>query len=177
MSDELVGTLRSFNIFFDIEASCLGDGTYPIEVGIVGEGLSYEALIKPHADWVAWSSQSQKIHGISKKKLEKEGKSIEDVCHEINKMFKGKTIWSDSKFDPFWLEILFDKAKIEMQFVSKNVTFIIDKTLIAKLAFELPQGDRVVHRALADAEDLRDAWARVCNWVEKHQTIPEQKAE
>jgi DNA polymerase III epsilon subunit-like protein len=187
MSNELLDALRSFEIFFDVEASGLSDDSYPIEVGIIGKGKQYSSLIKPYVDpmvdpakenrsWTYWSSQSQAIHKITRKQLEKEGQPIDVVCNEINEIFKGETICSDSKFDPFWLDILFDKAGIEMQFKCINLTRYLDKTFIEKLAYELPTGDRVVHRALPDAEDLRDAWNRVCNWVEKHQTKSEVKA-
>jgi hypothetical protein len=177
MSTDLVQTLREFKIFFDMEASGLADDSYPIEVGITGDGLEYTALIKPHDDWTYWSSASQNIHGISRKLLANEGKDITTVCNELNKMFKGQVIWSDSKFDPFWLEILFDKAGIQMAFAAKNMTHKMDRSFVAKLGYELPEENRKVHRALPDAEDLRDAWERVCTWVEVHQTKPQLSPE
>ncbi|MET0379714.1 MAG: hypothetical protein ABW049_12050, partial [Spongiibacteraceae bacterium] len=51
----------------DFEASGLGGGTYPIEVGyVLGDGRSACYLIRPEPDWQGWSADAEKLHGISR---------------------------------------------------------------------------------------------------------------
>jgi len=69
-------------LFVDVEASSLGPGAFPIEVGWAGDdGTEGAVLIKPAPFWIvpearlrmAWSRQSQDVHGISLDSLMRTG--------------------------------------------------------------------------------------------------------
>ncbi len=54
----------------DFEASSLDiDKSYPISLGLVAGGHSFEWLIKPKLDWTDWSAESESLHRISRARL------------------------------------------------------------------------------------------------------------
>ena len=64
-------------VFLDFEASSLSKHSYPVEIAWVFEdGRSRSFLIKPKSGWTDWSADAEKIHGISRDRLqEKEATS------------------------------------------------------------------------------------------------------
>lgn len=70
--------------FVDFEASSLGPGGYPIEIGwCSAQGWGTSHLIRPHPDWLAtgsWDASQQAVHGISMNHLLKHGKPIDFVA-------------------------------------------------------------------------------------------------
>ena len=93
--------------FLDFEASGLGDGSYPIEVGWVdrsGQGKS--CLIRPATGWTSWSAESARLHGISRAMLERDGLPVDEVAAELVEIFErsGGGVYCDSTlFDNIWL--------------------------------------------------------------------------
>ena len=68
--------------FIDVEASGLGNTSYPIEVAWNdAEGLITNHLVKPEPQWTSWDPEAERIHGITKEQLEKDGISAGELCH------------------------------------------------------------------------------------------------
>ena len=87
-------------------------GSFPIEVGWcdhLGHGRAY--LIRPTADWVEWSPQSERVHGISRRELERSGEPVEVVARRAFAAMwaVGTEIYSDNPaMDGMWLQKLLD---------------------------------------------------------------------
>lgn len=119
-SDRQIATL-------DIEASALGSGSYPIEVGIalvrgpsqaIGTGTQF---IRPTEAWLKgglWSAASEAVHGISLEEIKQQGHPVEDVCDWLNAALGTKTIVATDapRYDQDWLDTLFEAAGRKQQF-------------------------------------------------------------
>lgn len=171
MSEIIQKLLEPYKYFIDFEASGLGDDGYPIEVGVAWDGGSFESLITPIEKWTYWNSQAQKTHGISRRKLEKEGRPAIEVAEELNKLFKGQTLWCDSKFDVWWCDVFFEAVGIEQKFEVKNIAKSLPTELWERLLVEVPPRDQVKHRALEDALDLKESWEKVAKKVMRDSSI------
>lgn len=97
----------------DFEASCLGDFSYPIEAGIARwDGLgspirAWSSLIVPQRRWTDhgdWTSEAQKIHGITPADLEN-GRSPHDVISGLRMMAAGmdRAMCDGGEHDLRWL--------------------------------------------------------------------------
>lgn len=141
----------------DLEASGFGPESYPIEIGIVlPDGTRYQALVKPEQNWLHWDKDAQEVHGISRLYLLKEGRSVQEICRDINAMCNGVTLYSDCwVHDSHWFRALFNAARMPALARCRAVEYLLDdqqqaqyqstKSQIAtKLALPL-------HRALNDA--------------------------
>lgn len=98
--------------FLDFEASSLSrTRSYPIEVAWNSEDGSIEShLISPAsiADWTDWDTESEKIHGIERDELIRNGKPPQWVCQRMIEQLAGKTVYTDApRFDGMWLAKLF----------------------------------------------------------------------
>ena len=114
-------------IVIDVEASGVGAGSYPIEIGFVmPDGSSYCRLIKPYANWTRWDTSAQELHQISPSDLQKAGHAPESVCRWLNKHLRGKTAYSDAwGNDMSWLGRLFDEADIPQLFHVETITTLM----------------------------------------------------
>lgn len=153
-----MGSYHSFNgNVIDLEASGLASNSYPIEVGIVlGNGQSFEALIKPLPHWQHWDDEAEAIHGISRAQLMEEGQDIQHVCQQMNAFCAGKTLYSDCwVHDSRWLNLLFAEAGVAMEFkCSPMEVFLSDEELGNWLLHktEFCRATNITpHRALNDA--------------------------
>lgn len=102
----------------DIEASGFGLKSYPIEIAWRSEDGGFDSfLIIPHEKWTFWSEDAEKnVHHISRDSLYKEGISIEEACKRLNKMLRGKTLYSDNaRFDEMWIEDLFHFSTLSIR--------------------------------------------------------------
>ena len=88
----------------DLEASGFGRGSYPIEVGFALEDrVVHSFLIKPAPTWLHWSSDAEKIHGISRDQLLEQGLTPREVALRMNELLRGKILYSDAwSFDSSW---------------------------------------------------------------------------
>lgn len=111
----------------DIEASALGKGSYPIEVGFALIGpvpqpiQTWSTLIRPAAGWLEngrWSPGSEAIHGIPKSLILKGGLEPSKVCDALNSHLEAQLfVVSDApRFDQDWLDTLFQAGKREQLF-------------------------------------------------------------
>lgn len=104
--------------FIDIEASGLKN-SYPIQIGgVSSEGLCFSEMIIPHEKWddLTWDIVSENIHGIKRKRLYTEGKTLENVAILLNKFYKDKIVYVEQSMDIHWLNQLFDSAEIKCEF-------------------------------------------------------------
>ncbi|MEM7146843.1 MAG: hypothetical protein AAF591_17055 [Verrucomicrobiota bacterium] len=95
--------------FIDIEASGLGNTSFPIEVAWNDSGgLITNHLVKPESDWTSWDSEAERIHGITRDELEQDGISAAELCRLIRASLSGVTAYSDApELERFWLNRLF----------------------------------------------------------------------
>jgi len=102
----------------DLEASGFGKGSYPIEVGVaMADGSTHCYLIKPQPDWVHWSEESERLHGISREILQHRGRDVKEVADELNRLLEGATVYSDGwGFDSTWVALLFEVAQRPQKF-------------------------------------------------------------
>lgn len=112
-----VGASQRPNII-DIEASGLGRGGYPIEVGVVlSSGNTYCALIAPAPEWEYWDADAEQVHGISKDVLRQHGKPIQQVAEELNAFIAEQTVYSDGwVVDKPWMLQLFQQSRVKPRF-------------------------------------------------------------
>lgn len=106
--------------FIDLEASGLGAKSWPVEVGwAFSEGAAESMLIRPDASWSdeAWDAKAERIHGLDRGTLERDGRDPRDVCRALNKALAGADVYSDAPdWDGFWLYRLFMAANIRQAF-------------------------------------------------------------
>jgi hypothetical protein len=151
-------------IIIDLEASGFGAQSYPIEVGVVKQnGERFCSLICPQQDWTHWDEHAQQLHGISRQLLKKSGRSVRDVCHDLNKFLKGATVYSDGwVVDQPWLIKLFYAANLQMTFSISPLEMLLNETqmnlwhhtkesLLAKI-------NQPRHRASHDAALIQDTF-------------------
>lgn len=162
-----MGSYQSFNgNVIDLEASGLASDSYPIEVGIVlGTGQSFEALIKPLPHWQHWDMEAEAIHGITREQLDKDGQNIQTVCHQINQLCAGKTLYSDCwAHDARWLNLLFTEAGVKMNFQCSPIeTFFDEADLVNWIEYkhEFSRASNITpHRALNDAVIIAETLER-----------------
>lgn len=113
----------------DVEASGLGPGSYPIEIGLALWGEKrYCSLIKPDDRWQHWDSSAEELHNISRNTLNTRGKPIPVVAHELNSLLHGKTVYSDGwVVDEPWIIRLFESAGVSKQFTIYDLQTILSE--------------------------------------------------
>lgn len=150
----------------DFEASGFGVHSYPIEVGVVlTGGEKYCALIRPARDWLHWDEQAEQVHGISRQKLQKHGKSIATVAYELNHFLSEKTVYSDGwVVDKPWLTRLYSQSGMQPCFYLSALEMILKEPQMAIWAQTKQQVTRELaltrHRASADAVIIQETYAR-----------------
>ncbi|WP_176591521.1 hypothetical protein [Sphingobium sp. EM0848] len=115
----------------DFEASCLPRHglSYPIEVGIAGDGKAQSWLIRPHDDWVGWhwSEEAEALHGISLDQINRDGLDVETVLAELVAACDGRRMVADSMIDQYWLDTLADAAGQATPFLIDHVSLLLDE--------------------------------------------------
>jgi len=151
----------------DIEASGLGRGSYPIEIGyITSSNETGCTLIKPPGPWTEWQLEAEKLHGISRALLRDQGKSVERVANWLNAQFKNTTVYSDGWVnDMCWVGVLFNEAEVYQSFKIESLltllseeekehwTDIHDKTITEEALTR--------HRASTDAKIIQKTYIKV----------------
>lgn len=141
----------------DLEASGLGRGSYPIEVGyVLADGSNFCSLVKPQSDWQHWDLSAQQLHGIKREHLLERGRDVLDLAQSLNQALAGLTLYSDAwGQDNSWLMALYQAAGIWPNFKLQSIRYIISEQ---QLPFWHKAKDQIIaelqirrHRASADA--------------------------
>ena len=116
----------------DIEASGLGPGSYPIEIGLALErGQRYCSLIRPAPEWVKWDHRAEMVHRISRDLLLHDGRPVAEVAHQLNRLLEGKVVFSDAwGVDNPWIIELFASAGVEQRFSVSALEMILNEKQI-----------------------------------------------
>ena len=114
-------------IIIDLEASGFGRNSYPIEIGLAMEnGETRCFLLRPESDWTHWDPSSEALHGISRELLLEKGQPIKEVCHSLNDLLDGRTVYSDNwGFDQTWLSLMFEYANVFARFNMESILAIL----------------------------------------------------
>ena len=143
--------------FIDVEASGLGVGSYPIEVGVAMADTSMHCtLIRPDDDWIHWDNQAEDLNGITREILLVNGKSILKVAMLLNEWLDGQTVYSDAwGNDSCWLGLLFERASLQQRFKIDSVVSLLSQEQMAlwhsKKLEVTKKMDLKRHRASSDA--------------------------
>lgn len=151
-------------IIIDIEASGFGAGSYPVEIGYVdSRGEVWSASVQPHADWLHWDHEAEKLHQQSRQSLEVYGASAREIALHLNHVFAGKTVYTDGWYQDFvWLHCLYEAAGRNPNFKLEDLSVML--TAAQKSVWhEIKQALREqmalpAHRASADAKLLQLTW-------------------
>lgn len=95
-------------IFLDFEASSLGRDSYPIEIGWAAEDGSSEAhLIKPNPAWRDWDPAAERVHGLTRERLRREGEPHDEVARRTLSALDGHQLFASApSWDGKWMSVL-----------------------------------------------------------------------
>ncbi|CAN7425423.1 hypothetical protein LJR225_002758 [Phenylobacterium sp. LjRoot225] len=170
-------------VFIDFEASSLGDDSYPIEIGWVGEDGSCEAhLIRPAPQWIDWDPTAQAVHGLTRERLRAEGEPHDQVARRTLDALAGHDLFASApSWDGKWMSVLLrasglprhalrlkDTDEAHRQAVAEILRDRVPDDQIEAVAVRLgEQARRQIalalprHRALADAAAELEVWREV----------------
>lgn len=143
--------------FIDLEASGLGTGSYPIEVGVaLASGETRCTLVCPAKDWQHWDDSAEHLHGITRDTLLLNGRSPLKVAILLNEWLGDAVVYSDAwGNDACWLARLFDEAGMQQRFKVEAVTSILSEAQMDLWAYAKELAERNLflkrHRASNDA--------------------------
>ncbi|OWW00426.1 transcriptional regulator [Rhizobium sp. R693] len=155
-------------VFLDFEASSLSKHSYPIEIAWVFEdGRSRSLLIKPKPGWTDWSADAEKVHGISRDRLQEEGSDVELVAKELMAELSGNELYASSpSWDGKWLSTLLrgggmprhalrlrksDDLFTEVALAILNTGTTVDVPALVANVIARSEPANPAHRALPDA--------------------------
>lgn len=150
----------------DIEASGLGSGSYPIEVGLaLGPDQRYCSLIRPAQNWNHWDEQAERVHQITRATLLSVGRPVTEIALELNQLLTGRVVYSDAwGVDNPWVIELFATAGIYQEFTVSSLEMILSE---AQIDIWGQTRDEVVedlglrrHRASNDSWILQETYRR-----------------
>lgn len=151
--------------FIDLEASGLGAKSWPVEVGwAFAEGDARGMLIRPDNSWSddAWDPAAQRLHGLERAELERDGASAAAVCKAMNAALADAEVHSDAPdWDGFWLFRLFSAGGIKQAFALHDFGRLIRPLAGAREPDLQQRAARIAprrHRAAADALYLRSLY-------------------
>lgn len=153
-------------VLLDVEASNLGRGSYPIEVGYaLADGRSHCLLIKPLDDWQMWDMEAERLHGISRAQLLRRGLDIVTVAETLNRALGGMTVYSDAwGNDQTWLALLFDCAERVQGFRLEALHALLSENQLRRWTETKRAVERELalgrHRASNDARVLQQTYLR-----------------
>jgi hypothetical protein len=151
----------------DIEASGLGRGSYPIEIGLaMDDGSARCMIIRPHQDWQHWDESAEQLHGIARHVLVKYGTDIPEAASLLNRWLRGMTIYSDAwGNDNSWLAMLFEYAELVPQFKIESLRSLLDESQVPAWHQTKEQVAKDFafnrHRASNDARILQHTFYRI----------------
>ena len=169
--------------FLDFEASSLAKDSYPIEVAWVFEdGASESHLIRPAPAWTDWDPGAERLHGLSRDRLQAQGEPHDAVARRVLEALAGHAPCASApSWDGKWLSVLLRGAGLprhamrlkdtEEVHLAAACALLKDAAApgdLDRLAAEILQRARLVveaappaHRALADAQRELELWREV----------------
>lgn len=156
----------------DIEASGIGRGSYPIEIGLaLPDGKTHCFLVRPELEWTRWDREAEAMHGLNRAVLEAQGRGAPEVARRLNDLLQGGTVYSDGwGFDSTWLAALFDAAGMMQRFRVEPLSALLDdaqKALWDAVRVQVEDDIGVTrHRASTDALILQLTYVRTSTLVE-----------
>jgi DNA polymerase III epsilon subunit-like protein len=153
--------------FLDFEASSLDlIASYPIEVGVcLPDGSLHSWLIQPHVLWLDWSESAERVHGITRETLEKEGLPIREVALALNEILSGQVFCDAWTFDSFWMHRLFRAARTLPEFQLESVAMVLTPQQVQQWAAArqrvISNLGLPIHRAANDALILQKTWQSI----------------
>ena len=160
--------------FLDVEASSLGNDSYPIEIAYATEdGKEWSALIKPMAHWFDWDEESEKVHNIPRSDLVA-GMNPGDALAHLNHMVEeGYVFHTDApSWDEFWISRIMADLDFDKRPSLKSLQMLVYNIYEDKLDFgsrireyenikksvNETTDARITHRALDDAKFMREIY-------------------
>jgi hypothetical protein len=153
-------------LIIDVEASGLGDTSYPIEVGVALEqGRKFCTLISPAPDWTHWDAAAERVHRVPRDILETYGKPLREVADQLNDLLADRTLYTDGwVVDKPWLITLFHAAGVPMQFEVSALEMILSEPQMAcwhETKEEVIRDAHLArHRASYDAWVIQETYRR-----------------
>jgi hypothetical protein len=110
--------------FLDLEASGFGSGSYPISVAWNDHrGTIERLLISPASvpSWTDWDADAEKVHGLDRERLQRNGWSAAYVAGILNQSLDGRIVYTDApEFDSRWIDRLFAAVDIPRSFTIQH---------------------------------------------------------
>jgi len=145
--------------YIDLEASGLGDKSWPIEVGWAKNGeIPQSLLIKPFSDWprAAWDSSAQSLHGLSIDDLNDHGLDVVHVCKKLNNFLAGATVYSDAPdWDGYWLYRLHTAARMRQTFKLAHIAELMPPINLAEKLQLVAKTNALAPHTHRAADDVR----------------------
>jgi hypothetical protein len=167
----------------DFEASSLAKRSFPIEVGWVFEdGRSEAYLIRPAPGWEDWDPQAERIHGIPRAALDRDGVPHDVVARRMVETLGGHDLLASApSWDGKWLSTLLRAATYPRHALRVRDTEAAQRETAMGILADVVEADALAvmvegillltgvrdrhgspaHRALADAEEERQRWIAV----------------
>jgi hypothetical protein len=82
--------------------------SFPIEIGIADDRGTRAWLIRPRPEWRdwGWTAQAERLHGLSRDVLDRDGLPADQVAAELAEAVHGRPLVADSVLDDYWLNLL-----------------------------------------------------------------------
>lgn len=95
--------------FIDVEASGFGPDSWPVSVAWCDHtGEIRKLLVRPLPSWTHWDEQAERVHGLTRARVELEGSAPAEVAAHLEADLKGMLAFSDAPdFDAGWLAALY----------------------------------------------------------------------
>lgn len=145
----------------DIEASGLGDESYPIEIAwcSIDGNDCYSTLINPESagGWDYWDDFAESaVHGISRKQCCERGENVVIVARRLSDLLLNAPVFSDAPYqDQLWIKALFDASGAVCPSALMPIEQLVAVEDRPGLTRSLSELERP-HRALNDCIALRE---------------------
>ena len=160
--------VQLYPFIIDIEASSLSEDSYPIEIGWNdGNGNIDSFLINPDsvAGWTDWSSDSEKIHKISRDVLIEKGVDPQYICEKLESNFRNQTFYSDAPdWDLKWIDRLYSVSEYEapsfkiVNFRRLNCIALFEAKKFRRVTMKIRHKFPKRHRAFNDVQFLLEVY-------------------
>lgn len=145
-------------IILDIEASGLGDESYPIEVAWINRANCSRwdsFLIRPAEGWTHWDAVAEQLHGIPRETLFEQGLDVEEAVGRLDEALAGETVYSDGvQSDRPWMMRLYRAAgRGKLSFRFAHLQSLLPPDKVSPYFARFHSSD-THHRALDDVEKM-----------------------